>query len=57
METQRCERCGRKEYIPTHQFVKFDNKVQYLCRECWENFRAWFVKGTHSTPRGSHSVA
>ena len=57
MEFQRCQRCGREEHIPTHQFVKFDNRVQYLCKECWENFRTWFIKGAPFPQRNLHSIA
>lgn len=39
---QVCERCRTEEAIPTHQFVKFDTGVQYLCKVCWEDFRRWF---------------
>lgn len=41
MDQQKCSRCRGEEYIPTHQFVKFDNAVQYFCKECWETFRVW----------------
>jgi hypothetical protein len=37
-----CARCRKSESIPTHQFVKFDLNVQYLCDGCWKNFRSWF---------------
>ena len=37
-----CSRCRKSERIPTHQFVKFDLNVQYLCDGCWKNFRSWF---------------
>ncbi|MBI4578022.1 MAG: hypothetical protein HY722_17305 [Planctomycetes bacterium] len=40
-----CKRCGRDEYIPTHQFVKFDSEVNYVCEECWAEFRRWFNQG------------
>lgn len=42
---QICSRCFHQERIPTHQFVKFDTKVQYLCRHCWQGFRRWFHWG------------
>ncbi len=45
MEKCTCQRCFQEEGIPTHQFVKFDEKVQYLCRQCWEGFRRWFHWG------------
>lgn len=57
MEHQRCARCGKSEPIPTHQFVKFDNKVQYLCKECWEVFRAWMIKGSSMPGWNQNSVA
>lgn len=40
-----CHRCREQEDIPTHQFVKFDTEVRYLCRRCWEDFRRWFHHG------------
>ncbi len=57
MENQKCERCGRQEYIPTHQYVKFDQKVQYLCKSCWEGFRTWFIKGSPFPGKGMNTVA
>lgn len=39
---QRCARCEKEEYIPTHQYVKFDEKIYYLCESCWSLFRRWF---------------
>ena len=45
MDKVTCQRCFQEEGIPTHQFVKFDEKVQYLCRQCWEGFRRWFHWG------------
>ncbi|MBI3271481.1 MAG: hypothetical protein HYZ53_21000 [Planctomycetes bacterium] len=44
MDTLKCTRCDRAESIPTHQFVKFDGKVHYVCKSCWEDFRRWFIK-------------
>lgn len=49
MEKQTCKRCFHQEEIPTHQFVKFDGQVQYICRECWEGFRRWFHWGQTET--------
>ena len=45
MDKETCHRCFQEEGIPTHQYVKFDDKVQYLCRQCWEGFRRWFHWG------------
>ena len=48
METSKlhtCHRCYTREYIPTHQFVKFDTRIHYLCEKCWEAFRSWFHWG------------
>jgi len=45
MDQQKCQRCGVQEYIPTFQYVKFDNHVQYLCSNCWQIFRKWFHAG------------
>ncbi len=44
-----CRRCGSEEIIPTHQYVKFDITVQYLCSDCWEEFRRWFNQGHNTT--------
>jgi len=43
MAVVKCQRCGREdEDIPTHQYVKFDNEVKYLCSDCWQKFRRWY---------------
>ncbi len=39
---QTCARCRVEESIPTHQHVKCDGEVHYLCLSCWEGFRRWF---------------
>lgn len=49
MKDVTCERCLHAEPIPTHQFVKFDDEVQYLCKSCWEDFRRWFYWGAEDT--------
>ncbi|MCI0650488.1 MAG: hypothetical protein L0Z55_01245 [Planctomycetes bacterium] len=52
MERETCQRCYLEEKIPTHQFVKFDLHVHYLCKECWEGFRRWFHWGqTEQRPK------
>ncbi len=38
----RCERCKTEEYIPFTQYVKFNDKVCYLCKSCWDLFGVWF---------------
>lgn len=48
MEKHTCQRCRCQEYIPTHQFVKFDERVQYVCARCWEAFRKWFFAATRT---------
>lgn len=45
MESHTCDRCFCREHIPTHQLLKFDDRVQFLCSECWEEFRRWFHWG------------
>jgi hypothetical protein len=45
MSAQICCRCHAEQYIPTHQYVKFDATVYYLCSECWELFRNWYFRG------------
>ena len=52
MEKHTCQRCRCQEYIPTHQFVKFDEKVQYVCAKCWEAFRKFFFVGTRANGGG-----
>lgn len=42
MSIQKCQRCGRQEHVPTHQYVKFDEKLHDLCASCWHAFREWF---------------
>jgi len=44
-----CGRCRAEEYIPTHQFVKFDEKLNYLCKECWDLFRNFYFRGPKAT--------
>lgn len=41
-QTSKCCRCYIREYIPSHQFIKFDLQIQYLCASCWHDFRRWF---------------
>ncbi len=43
MELQGCKRCDQKEYIPTHQFLKIDDTVHYLCKGCWQTVRSWLL--------------
>lgn len=45
MELQRCNRCKCREVIPTYQYVKFDDKVRFLCSYCWDAFKRWFYYG------------
>jgi hypothetical protein len=52
VEKHTCQRCRCQEYIPTHQFVKFDERVQYVCAKCWEAFRKWFFVGTRANSGG-----
>lgn len=42
---QTCDRCKEEEYIPTYQMVKFDARVRYLCKDCWELFRSFYFTG------------
>ena len=57
MEKQKCQRCNSEEYIPTFQYVKFDNQVQYLCSGCWQIFRKWFFVGSRLEKRDFDSAA
>jgi len=46
MEEYKCDRCNKEQkYIPTHQFVKFDEKQHYLCDQCWFLFKRFFLYG------------
>ncbi|MBI3267822.1 MAG: hypothetical protein HYZ53_02280 [Planctomycetes bacterium] len=45
MLSHKCDRCRNEEYIPTHQFVKFDERVQFVCKRCWDGFKKWFFYG------------
>jgi len=49
----RCARCREEERIPTFQFVKFDDAVQYLCEGCWQIFRRWFFVGKRNSEEES----
>ena len=53
MKKYRCKRCRAEECIPTHQFVKFDVQVNYLCKQCWESFRKWFFHGQKVSHTGT----
>lgn len=57
MELQKCERCGRAENIPTHQYVKFDGKITYLCKSCWDEFRRWAIKRAGFGAQGPESTS
>ena len=48
MAHQKCERCRTEEYIPTHQFVKFEEDIRYLCQACWELFKGWYYRGARA---------
>lgn len=50
---QTCRRCLCRESIPTHQFIKFDLRIHYLCSRCWEDFRRWFHWGAKTRPAAS----
>lgn len=45
---QKCERCRTEEYIPTHQYFKFEEDVHYLCGACWELGKGWFFRGARA---------
>jgi hypothetical protein len=53
MAAQPCQRCGGEEYIPTHQFVKFEDSIHFLCQACWELFKGWYYHGA----RGKEAAA
>jgi hypothetical protein len=37
-----------QEYIPTHQYVKFEDDVRYLCQACYELFKGWYYRGARA---------
>jgi len=57
MRTVTCRRCRQAEVIPTYQFVKFDDQVNYLCQRCWEDFRRWFHHGAKWTEQACGHAA
>lgn len=44
MEKQKCQRCNTEEYIPTHQYIKYEGKLNYVCVSCWDVFHGWLNK-------------
>lgn len=44
MADQSCSRCNHAEYIPTWQFVRFDDRTRYLCTKCYEELRTWAAR-------------
>lgn len=44
----KCDRCRTEEYIPTHQYVKFEDQVHYVCQACWELFKGWYYRGART---------
>ncbi len=44
MKVQACDRWGAEEYIPTHQYVKFEGEIRYLCARCWQRLHRWWVR-------------
>ena len=40
----KCDRCGKQEYIPTFQYVKFEERTRYFCKECYEELRSFVVR-------------
>jgi len=49
----KCSRCRCAEYIPTHQYVKFEDEVRYLCATCFELFKGWFYRGARAAQEGA----
>lgn len=44
MANQNCERCDKAEYIPTFQYVKFEDRTRYLCKDCYEEMRSFVAR-------------
>ena len=53
MQLQLCTRCGKEEYIPPCQFVKFDEHPHYLDKACWESLGI-FLKKHRALPSDKH---
>ncbi|MEK6937123.1 MAG: hypothetical protein AABW58_03575 [Nanoarchaeota archaeon] len=51
MDKQKCQRCNTEEYIPTHQYVKYDNVVNYFCGGCWGIFKKWLNSRALRAPK------
>lgn len=47
-EKPKCDRCRAEEYIPTHQYLKFEDDVHYVCQGCWELFKGWYYRGART---------
>ena len=54
MTDQICDRCHKQERIPTHQAIKFDTQVQYLCTECNEKYNT-FMNELKKTSGGARA--
>lgn len=57
MALNKCERCRGEEYIPTHQFVKFEDDVHYLCQACWDLFKGWYYRGARALAAAREDTA
>ncbi len=44
MADHKCERCDKAEYIPTFQYVKFEDRTRYLCKDCFEEMRNFVAR-------------
>ena len=57
MKNQTCKRCKAEEYIPTYQFVKFEDEIRYLCSACWYLFHQFYYRGAKFVHVPSEEVA
>ena len=51
MDKQKCQRCNAEEYIPTHQYVKFDSTRRDVCTSCWNVINKWLYDSALKEPK------
>lgn len=52
MVVYKCKRCNSsEENLPTHQYVKFENRRYDLCMPCWGTFNKWLYGAASKEPK------
>ena len=51
MDKQRCQRCNSEEFIPTHQYFKFEGRVNYVCGCCFTTGNKWLYGTALKEPK------